>query len=504
MTRRDALKGIAAGAVVSTGCTAHRERSRNVPRHRPNVLVVFADQWRGMDVGCFANHDVITPNIDALAREGIVYENAYANCPLCTPSRGQFLTGRYPHALGLVTNDLAIHPDEVSIARVLGAAGYRCGYIGKWHLDGWPRDKFTPPGSRRLGFDDYWAVWNCGHDYFTAKYYLDTPEPVLIEGYEPDHQTDLAVDFIEQHCDQYQHRPFCLFLSYGPPHAPYHLVPARFAEMYDPDKLTLRPNCRGANRRTIADYYAAITALDENMGRLMAALDRAGIAEQTIVLLTSDHGDMLWSQGNTKKQQPWDESIRVPLIIRYPSQVKAGQTSETLISMADIMPTMLGLAGHDIPRCVQGRDLSWSALGENGQEPSSVYLMELCGVGQATNHGVYTWRGVRTRRYVYAEDCRGPWLLYDCDADPYEVNNLVGSPDHADARKLLAAELRGWYERLGERYLPAVEQARQLGRYEELAALFDAVVAVIGRDNPEVKMLEAYMADGGNWPNRRF
>ncbi len=236
----------------------------------------------------------------------------------------------------------------------------------------------------------------------------------------------------------------------------------------------------------------------------MATLDRTDIAEDTIVLFTSDHGDMLWSQGNTKKQQPWDESIRLPLIIRYPGRITPGQKSDTLISMADIMPTVLSLAGHDIPRCVQGRDLSWSALGKKGQERSSVYLMELCGVGQATNHGIYTWRGVRTRRHLYAEDRNGPWLLYDVESDPYEMNNLIQSSGHSGVRERLGAELRGWYEQLGERYLPAAEQARQLGRYEELVALLDAVAAIIGRDNPEVTMVESYLADNGNWPNRRF
>ena len=506
MTRRDALKGMAAGTggLITSGCVMKRSKRTSTKPERPNVLVVFGDQWRGQDVGCLGNTDVMTPHVDGLAREGILYLNAIANYPLCTPSRAQLLTGRYPHALELVTNDLAIRTNEVSIAHVLGAHGYRCGYIGKWHLDGWPRDKFTPPGPRRLGFDDYWAVWNCSHEYFNAKYYLDTPEPVSIQGYEPNHQTGLAIKFIENHCEEYKNRPFCLFVSYAPPHEPYELVPERYSAMYDPDRIRLRPNCKEPTRRDIADYYAACTALDENMGRMLDTLDRCGIAENTIVVFTSDHGDMLWSQGNTKKQQPWGESILIPLIIRYPARIKPGQRSGTLICVSDIMPTILGIVGVSIPPCVQGTELSWSALGGRGQESPSAYLMEMFGIGQVMANRIFTWRGVRTRRYLYAEDLSGPWLLYDLERDAYEMRNVVGSNDYKSAQDELAAELRSWYKRLDETYLPAVEQARAVGRCDEAMALMNAVIPLYRPDHPEVIMLKQYLADGGNWTNRRF
>ena len=168
-----------------------------------------------MDVRCAGNTDVISPNTDRLAAEGIRFTHAYANTPACTPSRAIILTGKYSLSNGTVANDLPLRESEITIGNVLKDAGYRTGYIGKWHLDGIPRDKFTPPGERRQGFD-FWAVWNCSHAYYGAKYFRDDPTPIKIDGYEPVAQTDLALEFLDADDD----RPFCLFLSWGPPHAP--------------------------------------------------------------------------------------------------------------------------------------------------------------------------------------------------------------------------------------------------------------------------------------------
>jgi len=281
---------------------------------RPNLLLVFADQMRGEAMGS-VNPQVLTPHLDRLAGEGVRFSNAVAECPLCTPSRAMLLTGKYPLGCRTVLNDLPMPVDQTTFAHVMGGEGYRTGYVGKWHLDGFPRSKFTPPGPRRQGFDDYWAAYNCTHLYFEPRYYLDTPELVRAQGYEPDVQTDLALGFLER----YRQEPFCLVVSWGPPHNPYQMVPEQYRARYYPEKLALRPNVGpDANRRAIADYYAAVTALDANLGRLLAALERLGLAERTMVVFTSDHGDLLWSHGRTDKQAPWEESISIPLIMRYP------------------------------------------------------------------------------------------------------------------------------------------------------------------------------------------
>ena len=309
-----------------------------MPDKPMNLLFVFADEMRGMDMRHAGNPDVHTPNLDMLARGGVSFTNAIANCPVCTPSRGTMLTGLHAHKHAAVTNDVPIRCDLPTLGTVLTDADYLAGYIGKWHIDGLPRNRFTPPGPRRLGFDHYWAVWNCHHDYFDGKYYTNKPEPCRITGYEPHIQTELAIRFIERH----RNDPFALVLSWGPPHGPLEFVPDEYRIRYDPAKLSLRPNVspgktekwalacatapwkRYANepgpfggdmetaiRESLAAYYAAITALDDDLGRFLSTLEKLELAENTAVVFTSDHGSMHWSHGRIRKQQPWEECILV-------------------------------------------------------------------------------------------------------------------------------------------------------------------------------------------------
>jgi len=460
---------------------------------RPNVLFVFADQMRGMDMGCAGNEQVQTPTLDRLAAEGTRFSRAYANCPVCTPSRGTILTGRLPLAHRAIANDMPLPTDQVTIAHLLKEAGYRTGYVGKWHLDGVPRDRFTPPGPRRQGFD-FWAVWNCSHAYFNGKVFRDTPEPIELGGYEPVGQTDLAVEFLRQ-ADS---RPFCLFLSWGPPHAPYDQVPEQYRSLYDAASLTLRANVRdepqpgfrrlhgGTDREAIAGYYAHITALDELMARLLAVLDETGAADNTIVVFTSDHGDMLWSQGMCKKEQPWEESIHIPLLVRWPGHAAAGRACGELVSTADFAPTLAGMCGIEPPKAMQGADLSAVVVGEQETGPESVLLLEPVIVDQGAAQGVREWRGLRTKRWTYARWFDGAgWLLYDNEADPYQQSNLIDSPAHAGVRAELEAELKAWLAKTHDpcaswqetiRHLDLVEVWHERERYMHPAAprLIDA------------------------------
>jgi len=438
---------------------------------RPNLLFVFADQMRGMDMGCAGNGQVRTPHMDELGSQGTIFTHAYANSPVCTPSRATILTGRYPLAHRALANDLPLPEDEVCISELLAGAGYRTGYIGKWHLDGVPRDRFTPPGPRRHGFD-FWAAWNCAHDYFGGKLFLDTPEPLELPGYEPVAQTDLAIEFLQQR----DSRPFCLFLSWGPPHAPYDQVPEGYKALYDPAQVELRPNFRPITpgprdisggqdpRETLAGYYAHITALDEQLGRLLDALETSGLAEDTIVVFTSDHGDMLWSQGMLKKQQPWEESISIPLLVRWPGRVPAGRCCDTLITTADFAPTLLGLMGLNVPERMQGTDLSDIVLGSDAPGPQSVFLMDVVTMDQAFAQGLREWRGVRTKRYTYARWVDGNgWLLYDNEADPYQMHNLVDERDYAAVRETLDRELERWLAVTGDELLSWQDVIRRHG-----------------------------------------
>ena len=437
----------------------------------PNLLFVFGDQHRGMDMGCAGNAEVWTPHMDRLAAEGASFARAYANCPVCTPSRGSMLTGRYPLSHRACANDLPMPTDQRTIAHVARDAGYRTGYVGKWHLDGVPRDRFTPPGPRRQGFE-FWAAWNCAHAYLRGRLFRDEPVPVALDGYEPVGQTDLALEFLAAD----DGRPWCLFLSWGPPHAPYDQVPDSYKALYDETTLTQRPNVRpephepfralgrGFHPRALADYYAHITALDEQLGRLLDALDASGRTDDTIVVFTSDHGDMLWSHGMQKKEQPFEEAIRIPFLVRWPPRVPAGSAPDALISPVDFAPTLLALMGLAAPDAMEGSDLSEIVRGGDGDGPQSVFLTEPIILDQGFHQGVGEWRGVRTARYTYARWIDGaPWVLYDNEADPYQMTNLVDSPEHAAARAELEAGLRRWLTRTGDRCVSWQETLRDLG-----------------------------------------
>ena len=433
-----------------------------------NLVLVFADQMRGQDFAAAGNPQTITPNMDRLATEGVLCSNAISNCPVCTPCRGSMLTGFNPLAHGALANDVPIRTDIPSFATVLRDAGYRTGYVGKWHLDGVPRDRFTPPGQRRLGFDDYWAVWNCHHQYFDGKYFTDTDEVRRFDGYEPDGQTDLAITFMERHREE----PFALALSWGPPHDPYDQVPDEFLSLHDPGQVELRPNVRvqdslpeDAIRGMIAQYYAHITALDADLGRIMAALERLGLEGDTLLVFTSDHGDMLGSHGGRNKEKPWEESILVPLILRGPG-LPAGANCSALVGLMDLMPTMLDALGVACPP-VDGRSVVPLLRGEDSERPSSVPIGIPVIVDQGAAEGMPEWRGVRTERHTYARLQSGePWVLYDNAADPFQLNNLIDDPPAAGLRDELEGELQGWLERLDDPCLPWQDTIRRAGRVE--------------------------------------
>lgn len=429
---------------------------------KPNVLYIFADQMRASALGCMHDEPVQTPNLDRLAAEGVLFTHAYANTPVCTPSRASLLTGKHALSARCIANDLRLPEDERSIADALNAHGYRCGYVGKWHLDGISRHMFTPPGRRRHGFDAYWAAYNCNHNYFDPKWFEDdSPELKRGTGYDADIQTDQAIGFIER----FRAEPWCLFLSWGPPHDPYRMAPQEFLKMYPPEQVALRPNMEGVDREAVGGYYAHVSALDHNVGRLMAALDRLGLADDTIVVFSSDHGDMLWAHGRRNKQQPYEESIHIPLIVRWPGHLPAGKVEDVLIGVADHAPTLLGLVGAPVPAAMNGLDLSGRLLGRAGPTPTSLFINEHVSFDQAQVW--QPWRGVRTQRYTYARWLQGGTLLFDNEADPYQLHNLAHEPGHEALLDALEAELQGWLARLGDKFMPGEAHIRELGQAEE-------------------------------------
>src|SRR5262245_39792171 len=278
----------------------------------PNVLFIMPDQLRAAALGYMGNTDVRTPHIDRLASESLVLPNTFANTPVCCPARALQLTGKYTHRNGMVANDLRLRESEVTIAELLGEAGYRTGFVGKWHLDGGPRlPGFVPPGPRRQGFQ-FWAANECAHTHFETQYFRDTPKPIAIRKFEAEAWTDLGIEFLR--ATRNDPRPFFLSIQMGPPHDPYN-APPDYAKLYDPARLKMRPNWKSGDGipgpAAIAEYYGMITAIDDQVARLLRTLEELALVDDTIVIFTSDHGDMLGSQGRRLKRKPWEESINI-------------------------------------------------------------------------------------------------------------------------------------------------------------------------------------------------
>jgi len=290
--------------------------------------------------------------------------------------------------------------------------------------------------------------------------------------------------------------PFFLVLSWGPPHDPYWMVPEEYRSKYKPDKLTLRPNVKLDTKKllgpkdaefspkeTIANYYSAITALDEQLGRILDFLDENNLSKNTILIFTSDHGDMLWSQGMMKKEQPFEESISIPFIIRWPGHIPAGKKSNSLLSIVDIAPSILGLIKIKTPTGIEGADLSRIMLGCEENGPSSIFLMEVISTDEGYMQGIGEWRGIRTARYTYARWQNGEgWILYDNEADPYQLENLINSPKYKNIKEEMEAILQWWLKYTKDPFLKGEEHIRQLG----LEKLWNEREIYMHPDNPRL------------------
>jgi arylsulfatase A-like enzyme len=350
------------------------------------------------------------------------------------------LTGKFPHAAGVPHNHMQLPLAENTMSAELKRAGYRTGYIGKWHLDGSESPGFVPP-ARRRGFD-YWGAYNLAHKHYNSDYFRDTPEPIHIAGFEPDHLTGLAIDFIRQKNAQ----PFFLYLSWVAPHSPF-TPPARHA-IYQPGLIHLRPNVpenkQAEARQIAAAYYGLCTAVDENLGRLLAALDEQGLTEDTIVVFTSDHGVMLESQGLDSINLPYEESSNIPLLIRYPRRLKARTENEALISNVDYAPTLLTLCGLEPLAGMQGVNHAGWLTGGTTARPESIYAEGELGTPQE-------WRMVvRGREKLVIDSSLRATHLYFLDRDPYELKNLAADPSQRRKRDELLALLRRWIQRTSD------------------------------------------------------
>lgn len=466
-----------------------------MPVDHPNLLYVFADQWRRGAMGCAGEDPVQTPRMDAFAKTGVRCTACTSTFPLCSPHRASLLTGRYPLSVGFFTNcktglSMELDERERTLGDVLKAHGYQTAYVGKLHLDepeqnrcpapvsgarGW--DAYTPPGPRRHGFD-FWYSYGACDQHLHPHYWHDTPEMIQVGQWSPEHETDVAIRWLEQ-LDR--SRPFAAVISWNPPHSPYDQVPQKYLDLY-PETVPLKANvdvscihqhtgepadCTVEElQRTTRRYYAAVSGLDDQFGRLLDALKRLDLADNTIVVLSSDHGDMMGSHGLMAKHVWYEESIGIPFVAAGPG-IGRGLCG-SVIGSQDQMPTLLGLLGLPVPSCVEGLDCSFDIRSAVTDPEKATFLCACPGrevflktfARAGEDPRAFGWRGIRTARYTYVIDAgyaprpQVRRLLYDLRSDPLQNDplHLSNAGEHPVAARL-EARVAQWLRQSGDGFI---------------------------------------------------
>lgn len=426
-----------------------------------NVIWIFGDQHRAQAAGYMGDPNARTPHIDRMAEEGVPFRQAISGCPWCTPFRGSLITSRYTHR-AVQRTPQALDTSLPTIADVFNNNGYRTAWIGKWHLTGDNGMIYVPREARGqfqtwIGYENNNAQYECwvhGHDEDGR----DDTDPLQekLDVYETDALTNRFIDYIEKRKDG---DPFFAALSVQPPHNPY-VAPPEFEAHFSPDEIQLRPNVPDLPRvvdtvrKDLAGYYAQIENLDWNVGRILETLERLGLDDNTHVFFFSDHGDSHGSNGYYKKSNPFEESLRIPCIVRPAGGRRAHAYSDAAFNTVDFTPTTLGLCGIDTPDWAEGTDYSHHIINgrpEPASEPTSAYTQQ-CVRKQADFDR--TWRGIRTKdgwKYICIEG--QPFVMFDLNEDPYETVNLAFQHSYLEKRKELQAELADWIDRTDDDYV---------------------------------------------------
>ncbi len=458
---------------------------------RPNVIWIFGDQHRAQALSCNGDPNLHTPNIDRLSVNGVNLQGV-AGCPLSSPYRGSLITGRYPHK-AVPGHEYPLPTDCKTVAHAFKEGGYHTAWIGKWHIGGLHEKEGrtalrTVPKALRGGFDTWlgfennnaqWDCWLHGHDATGNEV-----SHHRLNGYETDELTSLFIEHlrglvtktergggagaggagglkVSEESPNYQ--PFFAALSVQPPHNPY-VAPEKFMGRHNPATLTLRPNVPAIPRildqarRDLAGYYAMIENLDANVGRIMAALEQLGIAEETHIIFFSDHGDMHGSQGQFLKTSPWEEAVRVPFIISHAGgghryDMRTGHKNVP-VNHVDVSATSLGLCDLKTPDWMSGTDYAGHRLGgaKPENEPDSAFLQLVIPTGHG--HSIdRPWRGLVTRdgwKYACLEG--QPWMMFNLNEDPYEQSNLALNTAFGKQRLKLNQRLRQWIADTGDSF----------------------------------------------------
>lgn len=431
---------------------------------KPNILYILVDQWRAQALGYAGDKNVMTPNLDKLASKSINLTHAVSGMPVCSPHRASFLTGQYPLTHGVFMNDVLLDTNRTTIGKVFKENGYQTGYLGKWHVDGHGRSSYIP-ASRQQGFD-YWKALECTHDYNNSAYYEgNSPVKKVWETYDAIAQTQDVCQYLKSQTKKDD--PFFLVLSIGSPHDPYQTAPEKYRKMYENKIFTIRDNVPADKvekvQNDLRGYYAHMTAIDDCVGQLRFTLKEQGLDENTIIVFTADHGDLMGSHGAWNKQQPYDESIRVPFLIHYPKAFgPTGKKSKALMNSPDIMPTLLGLTGIEVPKSVEGKDFSQILLGKKKNDVTHTLISCVQPFGQwIRSKGGKEYRGLMTENYTYVRDLKGPWLLFDRTKDPFQLNNLVGQPSLAAIQSKLDRDLLNELKIRKDEFLPGLDYVKK-------------------------------------------
>ena len=420
---------------------------------RPNVVFIYTDDQAPTAVGVAGNREIKTPNLDRLFQEGARLVNSFTTTPVCSPSRASLMTSRYASELGIFDwinprsePDLGLDPETVTFPELLAKAGYTNGLVGKWHLG--TADRYHPT---RTGFHVFRGFRSGGTKVKDPPLEIDG-EMREHQGFTTDVLTDYAIEFVRQN----RTGPFLLCLHYRAPHAPWLPVPDEDWAPYDQLDPTIpnpdfpKLNVKLIKKRT-REYYASVTGVDRNVGRLLAELDELGLADNTVVIFMSDHGYNLghngvWYKGNAQwqltelppqkwphippKQRPnlYDQSLRVPTAVRWPAVIKPGTVVKQTITSLDWYPTLLSIAGVELPEGVTIRGRSFlPILRQERIDWDNDMFCEY-----SMKHGAQThMRAVRTPKWKLMIDFlnTGRAELYDLEKDPAETTNLIDSDD---------------------------------------------------------------------------
>lgn len=470
MNRRDFIVG--SSQLLATGALQGRRlMAEPASSYHPNVIWLLADQWRAQAIGANGDPNVHTPNIDRLCDSGVNFDQARSGFPLCCPFRGSMLTGRFPNHM-VPGHEYPLPLEQETIAGIFNKSGYHTGYFGKWHLDGFHEAEgraamhIVPPGRRGefttwIGYEnnnspwDSWVHGGAGNDAFHYR----------LPGYETDALTDLFITHLrERAADKVGGgvKPFFAVLSVQPPHDPY-IAPPAYMTRYDAEQIRLRLNVppvaavQEQARQELAGYYAQIENWDWNIGRIIDTLSQLGLTTNTHLMIFADHGDMHGSQGQFRKTIPYEESVRIPMIVSgevsfYDQRITGA--APTLFSEVDIAPTTLGLCGLSPPSWMEGHDYSGHRLKFRPQpiEPDSMY-MQLVVPTMHPDSVDTAYRGLVTSDgWKYVCLANQSWLMFNLNEDPYEMVNVALNSAYGPQRRKLIARLKQWVADTGDKF----------------------------------------------------